>query len=194
MMTTSQNPTLERHHEGSAAALPAPTPKLIHRALCEMPYTHYVVGSYRDGEANGMVADWVMQVSFDPRRIAVAFENDAYTLESIRRGKFFTLNVLTTDSMDLAARLLQPRDGGKIGGRSRDARRRIHHKLDGVGYRSATNDCPVLDDAVMWLECEALDFIDVGDHQRVIADVRNGAVEGSGEPLSAAFTGWEYGG
>ncbi len=193
-MSTSQIPTLDRHHESSSESPPAPRQRVIHRALREMPYTHYVVGSYRDGEANGMVADWVMQVSFDPRRIAVAFENDAYTLESIRIGRYFTLNVLTTDTMDLAARLLQPRHGGKIGGRSREARHRIHHKLEGVGYRKAANDCPVLDDAMMWLECEALDFIEVGDHTVVIANVRNGAVERVGEPLNAAFTGWEYGG
>ena len=76
-----------------------------------MPDGMYIVGSRAlDGEPNGMIADWVMQVSFSPRLLAVAFENDAHTLENIRADGVFTLNILAQDveSMHLASRFAQP--------------------------------------------------------------------------------------
>ena len=40
----------------------------------------YIVGSHDTAsENNGMMADWVMQVSFVPRMVAVSFENDPHT-------------------------------------------------------------------------------------------------------------------
>jgi hypothetical protein len=53
-----------------------------------MPYGLYVIGS-RSEDDDGMMADWVMQVSFQPRLIAVAFENDARTLQNIRASGVF---------------------------------------------------------------------------------------------------------
>lgn len=166
----------------------------IHRAMCEMPYTHYVVGSTRDGEACGMVADWVTQVCFKPRRMAVAFENDAHTLENIRRSKVFTLSLPSADQMDVVAPLLQPHAGSKIGGRSTAERRRVHHKMESVEHELRPNGCPVLADCLMWIECEVEEFIDAGDHTIAIAVVRDCAEVRRGEPLTSVVTGWEYGG
>ena len=42
----------------------------------EMPYGLYIIGSKEDdGRVNGMMADWVMQVSFEPRLVAVSDAN-----------------------------------------------------------------------------------------------------------------------
>ncbi|MBI2913649.1 MAG: flavin reductase, partial [Chloroflexi bacterium] len=82
----------------------------VKRVMDEMPYGLYIVGSRLDGEVNGMMADWVMQVSFSPRLVAVSFELDARSLENIRGSKVFTVNLLSQDrdSMDLAAKFAQP--------------------------------------------------------------------------------------
>ncbi len=47
----------------------------IERVMHELPYGLYIIGSREesDGKVNGMMADWVMQVSFEPRLVAVAF-------------------------------------------------------------------------------------------------------------------------
>jgi flavin reductase (DIM6/NTAB) family NADH-FMN oxidoreductase RutF len=52
----------------------------------ELPYGLYIIGSKEaEGDkVNGMMADWVMQVSFNPRLVAVAFERDAHTLGNVR--------------------------------------------------------------------------------------------------------------
>ena len=46
-------------------------------AMHALAYGIHVIGSSRDGDPNAMIADWVMQVSFEPRLIAVALENDS---------------------------------------------------------------------------------------------------------------------
>ena len=126
-------------------------------AMDQMPYGLYIVGSESDGEVNGMMADWVMQVSFKPRLVAMALENDAHTLENVRGRRFFTVNFLPQDNdgMHLAAKFAQPYFGSKVKGRAGDAVAAVHPKLDDIPHRRTEHGCPVLDLAIAWLECEA---------------------------------------
>jgi flavin reductase (DIM6/NTAB) family NADH-FMN oxidoreductase RutF len=54
--------------------------------------------------------------------------------------------------------------------------------------------CPILEDALAFLECEAKEFIDAGDHVLAIGSVLYGEVQQSGEPLTSTYTGWTYSG
>jgi flavin reductase (DIM6/NTAB) family NADH-FMN oxidoreductase RutF len=163
----------------------------------EMPYGLYIVGSRSADEVNGMMADWVMQVSFQPRLVAVAFENDARTLENIRASKSFTINALSqaADSMELAAKFAQPYYGAKIKGRTRTAAGEVHHKLEGIPHSKTAAGSPVLDAAMAWLECEAEQFVPAGDHTLVIGRVVDGQmVRSDTQPLTSSYTGWNYSG
>ncbi len=166
------------------------------RVMEEMPYGLYIVGSVKDGEVNGMIADWVMQVSFKPRMVAVAFENDARTLGNVRANKVFTVNLLSQDddSMHLAGRFAQPYFGAKVKGRPEPEASTIHRKLEDVRHRRTERGCPVLEAAMAWLECEAEQFIPVGDHTLVIGRVVDGQLLRDSEPLTSAYTGWPYAG
>ena len=53
---------------------------------------------------------------------------------------------------------------------------------------------PVLAGAMAWLECEARQFVTVGDHTLVIGEVTAGKLVNSAEALSSAYTGWTYSG
>ena len=44
----------------------------LKEALHELPYGMYVIGSSDGATPNAMIADWVMQVSFNPRLISVS--------------------------------------------------------------------------------------------------------------------------
>ena len=44
------------------------------------------------------------------------------------------------------------------------------------------------------MECEAEQFIEVGDHVMVLGRVLFGEVLNIGEPLTSTFTGWSYSG
>ncbi|MFQ6019196.1 MAG: flavin reductase family protein, partial [Dehalococcoidia bacterium] len=138
--------------------------------------------------------DWVMQVSFTPRLVAVAIENDARTLMNIRASPVFSVNLLAEDGMALAAKFAQPYYGSKIRGRAGGAAAEIHHKLEGVRYRSGEADCPILTDALAWFECRVETLVPVGDHTLVVGRVLNGAVDRDAEPLTTNVTGWPYSG
>ena len=169
----------------------------IAQALCEMPYGVYIVSSVRGGEPNGMIADWVTQVAFEPHRVAVSFEQDSYSLESIRGNGVFTLNLLAQNSgagMALAQHFVQPHRAAKVRGRTQPLSTSTYEKLEAVEYTKTRNGCPVLDGALMWLDCVADQFVDVGDHTLVIGHAIDGKVIGSGEALTSADIPWPYSG
>ena len=161
-----------------------------------LPYGVYVVGSTADGVANGMIADWVMQVSFEPRLLAVSFEHSSRSLARIRDHRVFTVNLLPEgqDGLELARSFVQPADGAKIQGRSAAASAAQRNKLDGVDHRLTDSGCPILEDAVAWLACEAQDFVNAGDHTLVIARVLDGETQSSDDVLTSTYTGWSYSG
>jgi len=167
------------------------------RVMHEMPYGLYIIGSREaDGRVNGMMADWVMQVSFNPRLIAVSFENDSHTLANVRQRPHFTVNLLGQDieGMELARAFAQPFSGAKVEGRKGPDATRVHYKLDGLPYRLTPRGCPVLEAAIAWMECEAQQFLAIGDHTLVIGRVLDGRVERQAEPLTSTYTGWTYSG
>ncbi len=168
----------------------------VGRVMDEMPYGLYIVGSKAGGEVNGMMADWVMQVSFEPRLVAAAFENDARTLENIRATKVFTISALSQDphGMELAAKFAQPYYGAKVKGRTRTAAEEIHRKLIGIPHSMTSGGCPILDAAMAWLECEAEQFVATGDHTLVVARVLDGRLCRDAQPLTSSYTGWNYSG
>jgi flavin reductase (DIM6/NTAB) family NADH-FMN oxidoreductase RutF len=166
------------------------------RVLDEMPYGLYIVGTRMDAGVNGMMADWVMQVSFEPRLLVVSFENDSRSLRNVRVHGAFTVNLLSEDEdgMGLAKRVAQPHDGSKIAGRESEAAGKTHNKLAGVEYGTTERGCPVLEAAMGWLECEAEKFVDVGDHTLVVGRVVDGRLLRDAEVLTSGYTGWTYSG
>jgi flavin reductase (DIM6/NTAB) family NADH-FMN oxidoreductase RutF len=174
------------------------TDENVQRVMHEMPYGLYIIGCKEPeaGKVNGMMADWVMQVSFNPRLIAVAFEQDSHTLSNLRREAAFTVNLLSQDreSMELARPFAQPYSGGKVEGRGEAEATKLHYKLDGLPYELTDRGCPILDGAMAWLQCEAQQFIDIGDHVLAVARVLDGRIEREAEPLTSSYTGWTYSG
>ena len=97
--------------------------------------------------------------------------------------------------MELAAKFAQPHDASKVKGRSDEARAVIYNKLHDVPYSDGDQTgCPLLDEALAWLECSAEQFVSAGDHTLVIGSVLDGAVLREGEPLTQRDLGWTYGG
>ena len=173
------------------------TDEHVQKVMHEMPYGLYIVGSKEEGgKVNGMMADWVMQVSFNPRLVAVSFENNSHTLANLRERPHFTVNLLAQDdeSMELARAFAQPFSGAKVEGRKGDEATKVHYKLEGLPYRLTERDCPVLEAAMGWMECEAEQFLAIGDHILAVGRVLDGRVEREAEPLTSTYTGWTYSG
>ncbi len=176
---------------GSPKVLPGPE-----QAMLKLSYGVHVIGSHSgEGELNAMIADWVMQVSFTPRLVAVAIENDARTLRFVRATKAFSVNLLhEKDGDEIARKVVMPAESRKIQGRSEETRSVVFNKLEGLEYGVHENGCPVLDDALGWFTCDVREFVPAGDHTIVIGEVTDGDVVRAGEMLIERELGWEYAG
>src|SRR5258708_29609525 len=82
--------------------------KLRRRVLWTFPSGLYVIGSRHGERRNGMTANWVTQVSFDPKLIAVSVEKEAVTHELIAGGGGFTVNVGDREDRALGRNVTQP--------------------------------------------------------------------------------------
>ena len=168
----------------------------IVEALEMMPYGLYIIGSRGSDNINGMMADWVMQVSFQPRLVAVSLERNATTLRNLRETGVFTINVLPAEGRELARKFAQPRDASKIQGRSDSHSSMVYDKMRGVAYHEGVlTACPVLDEGLSYVECEVDQILDLGDHALAIGRVLAGEVmREKGEPLTNRILGWSYAG
>jgi flavin reductase (DIM6/NTAB) family NADH-FMN oxidoreductase RutF len=164
-------------------------------ALESMPYGLYIIGSHGSDNINGMMADWVMQVSFNPRLVAVSLERNSTTLRNLRESGFFTINMLGAEQRALAVKFCQPRQASKVVGRSDAASAVVYDKMAGVPYQmGAQTGCPILDEGLAFLECAVEELVDVGDHTLAIGRVLDGDVLREGEPLTQRILGWSYAG
>jgi flavin reductase (DIM6/NTAB) family NADH-FMN oxidoreductase RutF len=166
------------------------------KVMLKLSYGVHVIGSRAaNGDLNAMLADWVMQVSFKPRLVAVAIENDARTLRFIRETGVFSVNLLhEKDGMEIARRVVMPSEAKKVRGRSEELAGQVIHKLEGIPYGIHENGCPVLDQALGWFTCDVQQFVETGDHTTVIGLVTDGDVLRPGEMLIERELGWEYAG
>lgn len=185
-------------HNSNLPAVPGSPRELEgpEKALLALSYGVHVIGSMAaDGTLNAMLADWVMQVSFKPRLVAIAIENDARTLRYIRETEVFSVNLLhEKDGLEIARKVVMPAEGRKVRGRSEEAAATIHDKLAHLPHGIHDNGCPVLDQALGWFTCDVDNLVEAGDHTIVIGRVTDGDVVRSGEMLIERELGWEYGG
>jgi flavin reductase (DIM6/NTAB) family NADH-FMN oxidoreductase RutF len=167
----------------------------VHEALESLPYGLYIIGSCGADNINGMMADWVMQVSFSPRLVACSLENNSTTLKNLRETGFFSVNVLPSTGKDLAAHFCQPRNASKVVGRSDDHSAQVYDKMAGVDHHFGDeSNCPILGDALAYLECEVHELVTVGDHTLAVGRVLDGRIQNEGEPLTQRILGWQYAG
>lgn len=151
------------------------------KALRMFTYGLYIVTSAADGNLGAMTANWVGQVSFDPRMVSLAVEQDAHSLEVIRGGGVFAVNVLESDQRELAAQF--SRTTAKVG-----------NKLEGYEYTIGNFGCPLLPEALAAVECRVVLEHPVGDHVLFVGEVVDAYVNREGEPLTLKMAGFRYSG
>ncbi|MPZ50601.1 MAG: hypothetical protein GEU75_15105 [Dehalococcoidia bacterium] len=159
-------------------------------------YGLYIIGSRGSDNVNGMMADWVMQVSFQPRLVACSLEKNSTTLRNLRETGVFTVNLLAAEDRELARKFAQPRDASKIQGRSETGSALIYDKMRGIPYWDGEHTaCPILQAGLAYVECEVHELIDLGDHVLAVGRVLTCAVlRESTELLTNRILGWSYAG
>jgi flavin reductase (DIM6/NTAB) family NADH-FMN oxidoreductase RutF len=144
----------------------------------------YVLTTYLEDTLHGATVVWVTQVSFEPLLVLVALRHNSHLAQAVRNAHRFALNILAVDQEALAERFFQyltaPAD-------STD--------LQGFAYRPATGHCPLLTDAMAWLECRlAAEPESPGDHALFLGEVTGAGVRRQRQPMVLWDTNWSYGG
>lgn len=135
--------------------------KLRRRLLWRLPSGLYVIGS-TDGDRrrNGMTANWVTQMGFDPKWIGVGIEQGALTHELIEASGVFSVCLLDREDRAFVRKFTKPVEVDL------DAR-----TLNGFLYLERTTGAPILAQAVAFLDCEVRDHMTVGDHTLFAGEV-----------------------
>lgn len=121
-----------------------------------------VLAAKREDVTSAILASWVTQASFNPPGLTVAVAKDR-AIESLTHiGDRFVLNILQ-EGKNVRRHFLKPFAPGE-------------DCFAGLDVQEAENGCPVLSEALAYLECTVHNRIDSGDHWLVYAIVDNGKV------------------
>ncbi len=158
----------------------------IKDALRMMPYGFYAFTTNNGDEVNAMVVNWVSQMSYAPRLLAVGIQKSCYSRGLLEVGGGFGLNLFLQADSDAIM--------GVTSGRVKKP-----EKMEEANYSPAPETgVPVLAGAAAYIECKVTQIDDVGgDHDIVVGEAINADVMKEGGPpdvLSLTQLGWSYAG
>jgi flavin reductase (DIM6/NTAB) family NADH-FMN oxidoreductase RutF len=134
--------------------------RLRRRVLWTMPSGLYVLGSRAGDRRNGMTINWVTQVSFEPKLLAVAVEREAFTHELLVEGGVFSCNVIDREDRAIVRKFTKPVDVDL------DAR-----TLNGFPFHDGATGAPILDQAVGYVDCEVRQTVETGSHTLFVGEI-----------------------
>jgi flavin reductase (DIM6/NTAB) family NADH-FMN oxidoreductase RutF len=161
--------------------------KARRRLLWTFPSGLFVVGSRSGDRRNGMTANWCMQVSFDPKLVAVSIEKGALTHELIADGGVFSVNLVSREDRAIVRKFTKPVEV-VIGADTMT--------FNGFPFHEGVTGAPILTQAVGYVDCALRQSIDVGGHTLFVGEVMNCAFQGTEDTpvLRMEDTRMNYGG
>lgn len=143
------------------------------KALYNISYGLYVVGSVKDGKFNAQIANTVIQVTSNPPKISVTLNKENLTHEYIKASGVFSVSILSQNTpLPFIGRF------GFQCGRDID-------KLSGVEYVLGKTGAPViLENALAVIEAKLVDSLDVGTHTIFVGEVVASDVVKQGTPMT----------
>lgn len=136
-----------------------------------------VVTTNVGGRLHGMTANAVCSLSLEPLQLLVCVDRESNCYQQMQRAEAFGLSILASDQEEISnlfARTTEPTEGSLLG----------------VEYRLGSLGAPLIENALVHLECRLAERIDGGDHIIVIGDVVAGERVRDAEPL--LFHGGRY--
>jgi flavorubredoxin/flavin reductase (DIM6/NTAB) family NADH-FMN oxidoreductase RutF len=119
-----------------------------------------VVSAKRGNVTSAMLASWISQATFNPPGLTIAVAKDRALESLMHNGDKFVLNILA-EGRQLRRHFLKNFAPGE-------------DRFAGLNTQEANNGCPVLSDALAYLECVVANRMECGDHWVVYATVENG--------------------
>ena len=160
--------------------------KLRRRVLWKMPSGLYVLGT-TDGadRRNGMTINWVTQVSFAPKLVAIGVEQAAFTHELLLARGVFAVNVVSQDDRAIVRKFTKPVDVDLAA-----------KTLNGFPFHDGVTGAPILDQCVAYVDCEVRQQFEFGDHTLFVGEVVDAGFQTDEDTpvLSMQDTRMNYGG
>lgn len=125
-----------------------------------------VVTTVKDGTPEGMTVNSVTAVSLDPVLVLVCLTRDSRTAEAVQHSGRFVINILRHDQHDISNQF---------------ARRAADH-FTGLPVQHTADGLALIDEAIGYLVCDVVRFLDGGDHIIVLGGVESGD-KFPGDPL-----------
>ncbi|MEL6929719.1 MAG: diflavin flavoprotein [Cyanobacteria bacterium J06600_6] len=123
-----------------------------------------IVTTKKEEVSGAMLASWVSQATFNPPGLTVAVAKDRAIESLLFKGNSFVLNVLPEGKhIPLMKHFLKPFAPGE-------------DRFEAVATEEATNGCPILTDALAYVECQVSNRMECGDHWLLYAVAEQGNV------------------
>lgn len=123
-----------------------------------------VVTTQRGDLGGAMLASWVSQATFNPPGLTVAVAKERAIESLMYPGYNFVLNILAEGQhLGPMKHFLKPFSPGE-------------NRFEGVETKTGESGCPILKDAIAYLECAVDNRLECGDHWVVYATVQAGQV------------------
>jgi flavin reductase (DIM6/NTAB) family NADH-FMN oxidoreductase RutF len=144
----------------------------------------YVLTVCAGDNLHSATVSWVSQVSFQPPLVLVALRRNSHLANLVRRTRRFALNILAADQQMIAEGFFSP----VVEPLAADT-------LAGFPFRTGPGHCPLLTEALGWLECRlAAEPPTPGDHSLMLGEVTGAGVRRDSPPMVLWDTPWSYGG
>jgi flavin reductase (DIM6/NTAB) family NADH-FMN oxidoreductase RutF/flavodoxin len=121
-----------------------------------------VVTAQQGELSGGMLASWVSQATFNPPGLTLAVAKERAIESLLHAGSPFVLNILAEGQhLGLMKHFLQPFAPGE-------------ERFTAVNRETGANGCPILEDALAYVECRVNNRMECGDHWVVYAVAERG--------------------
>jgi flavin reductase len=127
-----------------------------------------VLSTITDKETWGMTANAVTSLSLEPPLVLVAVVRNSATDGYLKNSRSFALNILSAEQKNLSTRFSGPGP--------RD--------FSDLETKTAATGCPILVEAIAWVDCRVVQIFSGGDHEIFIGEIVAGdAHQGEKKPL-----------
>ena len=153
------------------------------RSLLRMiPHPLNICGVKNSDSVNGFTLSWTTQASFKPPLIVIGVRQDSQSHSMIADSQVFSVSFLEHTHKDIAELFFKPQTG-------------TGERFGEVKYTLGTETgCPILTDALGYIECRVKGQLSEGDHSIFMGEVISAQEFREGTPLWLKDTPWQYGG
>lgn len=151
------------------------------KVLRKITYGVYIIAVESKDNYSAATITWVSQASFEPPMLMIGLKKSSNTYKMVIESGKFSINILNETQKNMAASFFKDT-------------KYENEKLNGCDIKKGMTNVPVFSDVNSFLECELVKLIEAGDHDIIVAEIKNAENISDQEVLNLKSTGWNYGG